>query len=45
LALVIIFIYFIVKLWPHYLKWLERRSEAAYEAEIKKSKVIINKFQ
>lgn len=37
-ALVILLAYFISKLWPHYLKWLERRAENAYEAEIKKSK-------
>lgn len=39
LAVVVFLAYLIPKLWPHYLKWSERRSEAAYDAEIKKSKV------
>lgn len=30
------------KLWPHYLKWCERRAADAYEAEIKKSKVKVH---
>lgn len=39
LVFVIFLAYLISKLWPHYLKWSERRAEAEYDVEIKKSKV------
>lgn len=38
LAFIILLAYLVPKLWPYYLKWLEQRAEAAYDAEIKKSK-------
>lgn len=37
LAFIILLTYLVPKLWPHYLKWLERRAVAAYDANIKKS--------
>lgn len=38
-AFIIFLAYIISKLWPRYLKWSNRRAEAAYAAEIKKSKI------
>ncbi|KAL4096602.1 hypothetical protein QTP88_021522 [Uroleucon formosanum] len=37
LAFIILLTYLVPKLWPHYLKWLERRAVAAYDANIKKN--------
>jgi len=37
MAFIILLAYLVPKLWPHYLKWLEQRAIAAYDADIKKS--------
>lgn len=37
LAFIILLAYLFPKLWPHYLKWLEQRAVAAYDADIKKN--------
>ncbi|XP_015363530.1 PREDICTED: selenoprotein S-like [Diuraphis noxia] len=37
LAFIILLAYLVPKLWPHYLKWLKQRAEAAYDADIKKN--------
>lgn len=37
LAFIILLAYLVPKLWPHYLKWLEQRAVAAYDADIKKN--------
>ncbi|VVC45142.1 Hypothetical protein CINCED_3A015646 [Cinara cedri] len=36
-AFIILLAYLVPKVWPHYLKWSERRAEAAYDAEVKKN--------
>ncbi|XP_025195415.1 selenoprotein S-like [Melanaphis sacchari] len=37
MAFLILLAYLVPKLWPHYLKWLEQRAVAAYDADIKKN--------